>query len=86
MSSAERRKIMAEMLQSFPDLAESGTIALGYMLRDILLHQIADDGTTVDTGAGMGEFDLWVKMDGREYVVTVKPSKQGEADDEQTNG
>lgn len=39
-----------------------------------LLSTVRDEGTSCDTGGGMGQADLWVKVQGVEYFITVKKS------------
>ena len=39
-----------------------------------LLEPIKDHGTEIDTGGGMGEADLWVKIGGVEWFITVRKS------------
>lgn len=36
------------------------------------LESVKDEGSHIDTGGGMGERDMWVKVEGREFLVTVK--------------
>lgn len=50
----------------------SDVMALGHMMRDWLKAVVADAGTAVDTGAGLGSYDLWVKMGGKEVLVQIK--------------
>ncbi len=41
------------------------------------LQAIADDpAASIDTGGGMGGFDLWVTIDGYEWVVQVSQGKR----------
>ena len=39
-----------------------------------LLNSVRDNGTSSDTGGGMGQADLWVTVQGVEYFVTVRKS------------
>lgn len=40
-----------------------------------LLKPMYDEGTTPDTGAGLGSADMWIKVGGIEYVITVKEQR-----------
>ena len=44
------------------------------LIRDMLKSQV-DQGSSMDTGGGFGEADLWVSFGGTEYFVSVKISK-----------
>jgi hypothetical protein len=62
------------MLRDNPGLAENGAQELGWLLYEFLERVAVDEGTKVDTGCGLGSFDLWAKVGGREYYIEVKPS------------
>jgi hypothetical protein len=53
---------------------DGDVIALGYMMRDWLKSSVADGGTSVEQGIGIGYFDLWVKIGGKEIFITIKPT------------
>ena len=38
------------------------------------LKSIIDSGTSIDSGGCDGAADLWAKIDGVEYLITIKPS------------
>jgi hypothetical protein len=38
------------------------------------LENIKDHGTSIDTGGGMGSYDLWVKCGGIEWYINVRKS------------
>lgn len=42
------------------------------LIREMLSSQV-DEGSSMDTGGGMGQADLWAKFGGREFRITVKP-------------
>lgn len=46
------------------------------------LQTIADPGTDVDSGSGLGSVDFWFMMNGREYYIEVKPSNAQRAKDQ----
>lgn len=46
------------------------------------LQTIADSGTDVDSGSGLGSVDFWFTMNGREYYIEVKPSNAQRAKDQ----
>jgi len=39
------------------------------------LRSVADEGTNIDTGGGLGSRDFWVKIDGTEFFIQVSTSK-----------
>lgn len=41
-------------------------------IRQLLKSTIADHGSSMDTGGGLGQADLWVQVGGVEYFITVK--------------
>jgi len=43
------------------------------------LRSVADEGTHIDTGGGIGSRDLWVKIGGVEFLVQVSVSKPAPA-------
>ena len=48
-------------------------------VRDLIKDQMqtqVDFGSAMDTGGGMGSADLWLVIDGAEYLVNVKPCGQ----------
>jgi len=43
------------------------------------LEGVKDQGTEIDTGSGMDESDLWVKIGGIEWFITIKKSNAQKA-------
>ena len=41
-------------------------------MREWLQAMIVDSETTVDTGAGLGMYDLWAKVNGKEIYICIK--------------
>lgn len=41
-------------------------------IADFLQGEVADKGTGIDSGGGFGQRDLWVKVGGIEYLITVR--------------
>lgn len=72
----DRNSEFARLLQAMEQPPSDNTQVLGYLMRDWLKSAVADSGTSVDTGGGMGCFDLWVKVGGEEIYVSLK-SKGG---------
>jgi hypothetical protein len=35
------------------------------------LQSIKDEGTAIDSGGGLGSADLWVKIQGDEYYISI---------------
>jgi hypothetical protein len=67
-----RRETVARML---PKQWERRPYTLATELREVL-QPLADQGRTIDTGAGDNRGDLWVTIDGVEYYITVQISKR----------
>lgn len=40
------------------------------------LRCIVDHGTGVDTGGGFGQRDIWATVQGKEYIITIRPSEK----------
>lgn len=53
---------------------DSPTIVAARNKFEEALTAISDD-KRIDAGMGFGNFDFWVKLNGVEYMVTVKPPK-----------
>jgi hypothetical protein len=39
---------------------------------EAFLRTIIDEGTYIDSGGGFGQADLWPRIGGKEFLVTVK--------------
>lgn len=76
---AQRRRRFAELAQKYSGVAEPGLCEIGFLLQDFLENAVADADTCVDKGVGMGSFDLWVKVAGREYYIEIKESNAQKA-------
>jgi hypothetical protein len=71
---SDRRAEFAKLAMMYEGIAPRGLCEIGFMLQDFLENAVADAGTAVDKGVGLGSFDLWLKVDGREYYVEIKES------------
>lgn len=47
-------------------------MALGYLMRDWLQSAIVDSETNVDQGAGLGSFDLWATVGGKNVFINIR--------------
>jgi hypothetical protein len=68
-------KLQAEFARLLPAVdnpPSDNTAALGHLMRQWLLGTIADAGTGVDTGGGLGCYDLWVKVGGEEIFISLR--------------
>jgi hypothetical protein len=71
----KRQAMFARLTPLLGEHAPTDSVmALGHLMRQWLRDVIADAGTSVDTGAGCGGYDLWVKMGGEEVYIHLKPS------------
>jgi hypothetical protein len=77
----ERRRRFAEMAAMYRDIAPPGLCEIGFLLQDFLENMVADADTAVDKGVGLGSFDLWVTVGGREYYLEIKESLKQAAKD-----
>jgi hypothetical protein len=71
-ASDARQREFARKLSEVENPPTDTTTALGHLMRQWLLGTIADPGTGVDTGGGMGCYDLWVKVGGEDIAITLK--------------
>lgn len=63
------RTILAHMMK---DMGLTDDVqAVGYLMRDWLQNMVSDNGNGVDCGGGMGSFDLWVTVGGKELFITI---------------
>lgn len=69
-----RRAEFAKLALMYENIAPRGLCEIGFMLQDYLENAVADADTRVDRGVGLGSFDLWVKVGGREYYIEIKES------------
>lgn len=44
-------------------------------IKAFLKQAAADEGSSLDTGGGLGGADLWFTVGGREYILNIKPTK-----------
>lgn len=75
MTEQTRDEVMDGLISQLEHPPSSNTLTFGYRMRDWLRDHVADPGTGVDTGAGSGEFDLWVKINGEELYITIKSKR-----------
>lgn len=47
------------------------TMSIAKYVRNAL-ELVKDERTSIDSGGGFGCCDLWVKIDGREFFITIK--------------
>lgn len=69
-------KIVASLMPTVENPPSADCMAVGHMMRDWLEAAVADAGTKIDTGGGLGGYDLWVKVGGKELFITIKESDQ----------
>lgn len=53
---------------------DTGARGLSLEIRSMLLASVADHGTSIDSGGGDGDADLWVKVQGVEYYINIRRS------------
>lgn len=73
-------KWMAEFARLLPSVESppsDNAQALGHMMRAWLQAAIVDGGTNVDTGGGMGGYDLWATIGGEELFIQIKSRNKG---------
>ena len=64
---------MSDKLTGTLDYPE-GAGSIRDLIKEMLQSQ-ADEGSSADTGGGMGEADLWMSFGGVEYYISVKGPK-----------
>ena len=62
---------MTEPIEAERPIWDNRATAIRDEIRDFL-EEINDEGTSLDTGGGDNLADVWVTIDGTEYLVTVK--------------
>jgi hypothetical protein len=55
-------------------LVNADVMSVAEEIMSFLRLAVIDEGTGFDTGGGMGQRDVWFKVDGREYFMTLRPS------------
>lgn len=80
MNEQEKKKYAADvagMARLLPllEAPPCGEVAvLGDMMRNWLYTEVSDNGSAVDSGAGSGSYDLWVKFGGKEIYINLRLS------------
>lgn len=74
MSDSDKRH--NQMMQLAPDNWDKKPLGLASELRSYL-EAVKDEGTAIDSGGGDEMGDLWVTVQGVEYFIAIRPSKQG---------
>lgn len=69
------QKIVASLMPTVENPPSADCMAVGHMMRDWLEDIVADPGSKIDTGGGLGGYDLWVKVGGKELFITIKEVK-----------
>lgn len=63
-----------------PEGWDMGPQSISTEIREFL-KSIKDEGTQIDSGFGDGHADLWVKVDGVEYLVQIMRSMNQQRED-----
>lgn len=71
----EMRKQFAQLTNDVETPPPADAIALGHLMREWLEATVANGGTSVSTGCGLGGYDLWAQMGDAEYLVTIKKGR-----------
>lgn len=74
-SNDESKKVFADLVRCVENPPPDDAMALGHMMRDWLEAVVVNAGTSVDTGGGFGCYDLWAKVGGSEYFITITKSR-----------
>ncbi len=72
MDQQNHLKTFAQFISSTENPPSSDVQAVGHLMREWLEAMIVDGDTTVDTGAGLGIYDLWAKVNGKEIYICIK--------------
>jgi len=62
------------LMNIIPKTWDSKPLSLAHELVGFL-QTIKDEGTGIDSGSMDGLADLWVTVQGIEYIITIKPSR-----------
>lgn len=71
MSDSGKRQ--SEVVHIAPSEWDMRPYMIATEIRDFL-HSVKDEGSSIDSGAGNGSADLWVKVQGVEYLITIAPN------------
>lgn len=66
-------RVTTDLVRELMPKQEFTAYSLAMELRQ-MLNAIKDEGTNIDSGAGFGGADLWVKVQGVEYSIHVEPT------------
>lgn len=55
-----------------PDNRTFNALTIREELRGFIRRALADEGSPMDSGGGLGQADLWVWIGGREFIITVR--------------
>ncbi len=72
MDNEEARKRM--MMQLVPDDWDKTPLVVAHELAALIKQGMADQGTAVDSGGCNGSADLWFKVNGVEFYLTIRRS------------
>ena len=72
--SDKRHNLVAHMLSDMMDDKTKQAFSLAGEIRTFL-HSVKDEGTNIDSAGGLGGADLWVKVQGVEYLIQVAENK-----------
>lgn len=61
---------MSKVIEAMPNEWDKRPISLSYEIRTFL-ESVKDEGSHIDSGTDGVTGDLWVKVDGVEYIVVV---------------
>jgi hypothetical protein len=72
-----RATAFAQLLATidFEGKPDSEVMALGELMRNWLRTEMADAGTSVDSGAGLSSYDLWVQFGGKRLYINIAESR-----------
>jgi hypothetical protein len=70
---AQERAVTEIMNATMPNDGTREAYSLALEIKGFL-QSVKDADTSIDSGGGLGEADLWVKVQGVEYHISVKRS------------
>ena len=73
MTDEERRKRVAQMMETLPEGWDRAPLSLAEEIAGFLAN-VKDEGTHIDSGTDGQSGDLWVTVQGVEYWVNVRKS------------
>lgn len=75
MGHEDADKRVRQVMSIAPNEWDQGPLVLAHEIREFL-KSVVDEGTNIDSGGGDGTADLWPKVGGVEYFISIRRSNK----------